>query len=307
MSPFVGARSLIVRDERKSLSFPVLMMYPTHVPSGVVAMGPYSLEVAWNAPAQGGPFPLVVLSHGGGGTPLAYRTLASHLAQSGYVVAMPEHPGDNRNDRSLSEAVENLENRPRHVRLTMDAVCSDAELGPRLQCDNVAMIGHSMGGYTALAVAGGQPWTGPGQRVEVTKDPRVKALVLMAPAACWFVPNDALQHASVPILLLVAEHDRIAPRWQGQLVLDLVPDRARVTYKIVENAGHFSFLSPFPPPLRTPGFLPATDPPGFDREAFQRQLQEDVRGFLDASLRWSASPLPCPSGGSPVADPGSAI
>lgn len=307
MNQFVGSRSLVVRDAMKDLSFPVLLMYSTDVPAEVVSMGPYSLEVAPDAPLPAGPSPLVVISHGGGGTPLAYRTLASHLARSGYIVAMPEHPGDNRHDRSLSEALENLENRPRHIRLTLDALCSDAEIGPHLQRDNVALLGHSMGGYTALAVAGGQPWTGPGQKVAVTSDPRVKALVLMAPATGWFVPDHALQDVRAPILLLVAEHDRITPRWQGQLVLDLVPDRAQVTCKIVENAGHFSFLSPFPPHMCNPGFLPATDPPGFDREAFQRQLQQDVVGFLDASLGRSASSSPCPSGGSPVVDPRSAI
>ncbi|WP_437595461.1 alpha/beta fold hydrolase [Sorangium sp. So ce590] len=281
MIRFVGSRRLVVRDEVQDLSFPVLLMYPTHVPAEIVAMGPYSLEVAPNAPVDGGPRRLVVLSHGSGSSPLVYRTIASHLARSGYVVAMPEHPGDNRNDRSMSETVENLRDRPRHVRLTVDALCSDAEIGPHLRGDDIAVIGHSMGGYTALAVAGGQPWAGPGQRVEVTKDPRVKALVLMAPATGWFGLNDSLQDVTVPILLLVAEHDRMTPRWQGQLVLDLIPDRAQVTFKIVENAGHFSFLSPFPPPMRTPGFLPASDPAGFDREAFHRELPQDVREFLD--------------------------
>ncbi|WP_437573215.1 alpha/beta hydrolase family protein [Sorangium sp. So ce887] len=281
MNRFVGSRSLVVRDETKDLSFPVLLMYPTRVPAQVVAMGPYSLEIAPNAPVDGGPLRLVVLSHGSGSSPLVYRTIASHLARSGYVVAMPEHPGDNRNDRSLSETVENLRDRPRHVRLTVDAACSDAEIGPHLRGDDIAVIGHSMGGYTALAVAGGKPWAGPGQRVEVTKDPRVKALVLMAPATGWFGLNDSLQDVTVPILLIVAEHDRMTPRWQGQLVLDLIPDRAQVTLKIVENAGHFSFLSPFPPQMRTPGFLPASDPAGFDREAFHREFPQDVREFLD--------------------------
>ncbi len=285
MNRFVGFRRLLVQDETKNLSFPVLLMYPTHVPAEVVAMGPYSIEVAPGAPVHGGPLPLVVISHGGTGTPLAYRTLASHLARSGYAVAMPEHPGDNRNDQSLTDTIENLENRPRHVRLTLDALSSHVEIGPHLHCDSIAVIGHSLGGYTALAVAGGKPWTGPaGPKVEVTKDPRVKALVLMAPATGWFGLNDALEDVRAPILLLVAEHDRITPRWQGQLVLDLVPDQAQVTFRVVENAGHFSFLSPFPPHMRNPGFLPATDPAGFDREAFHQKLQQDVRDFLDAAL-----------------------
>ncbi|XXX72111.1 alpha/beta fold hydrolase [Sorangium sp. So ce134] len=281
MSRSVGSRRLVVRDEVKNLSFPVLLMYPTRAPAEIVSMGPYSLEVAPNAPVDGGPLPLAVLSHGGGGSPLVYRTLTSHLAQSGYVVAMPEHPGDNRNDRSRSETMENLRDRPRHVRLAIDAVCSDADIGPRLRGDGVAVIGHSMGGYTALAVAGGRPFAGYGQKIELDKDPRVRALVLMAPATGWFGLNDALQDVTVPILLLAAEHDRMTPRWQAQLVLDLVPDRAQVTFEVVENAGHFSFLSPFPPQMRTPDFLPASDPAGFDREAFHRRLPHDVRAFLE--------------------------
>ncbi|MGK3995982.1 alpha/beta hydrolase family protein [Sorangium sp. So ce1024] len=285
MNRFVGCRRLVVRDAMKDLSFPVLLMYPTHVPAEVVSMGPYALEVSLGAPLHGDPSPLVVVSHGSGGTPLTHRTLASHLARSGYLVAMPEHPGDNRNDRSLSETIENLERRPRHIRLTLDALCADAEIAPHLQPDNVAIVGHSMGGYAALAVAGAQPWAGLGQRLPRTRDPRVKALVLMSPATSYFVPNDALQDVRVPILLLAAEHDRITPRWQAQLVLDLVPDPARVTCTIVENAGHFSFLSPFPASMQSPGFLPGMDPPGFDRDAFHRRLERDVLGFLDASLR----------------------
>lgn len=277
---FVGSRTIQVHDTEKDISFPVFTMYPTAVPAHPVVFGPYSMDVSPDAPVSGGPFPLVMISHGSGSSPLVYRTIAAYLARHGYIVALPEHPGNNRHDNSLEDTLENLENRPRHIRLVIDAIAADPQLNGHVLSNDVAMIGHSMGGYTALAVAGGQPWTGPGQKVAVTPDARVKALVLLAPAACWFVPNDALKDVNVPILLLIGEHDKITPRWQAQLVLDLVPNPAQVTLRVIENAGHFSFLSPFPPAMQREDFLPSTDPAGFDREQFHVALNEEIRDFL---------------------------
>jgi predicted dienelactone hydrolase len=285
MEKFVGSRSLRVIDESKDIAFPVLVMYPTRVPSVPVTFGPYSVEAALDAPIDEGTFPLVVISHGSGGYPLLYRTIGAYLARHGYVVALPEHPGNNRNDNALNSTVENLVNHPRHIRLTIDAVSADAHFKDRVQPDNTAIIGHSMGGYTALAVAGGQPWTEKGERVEVESDGRVKALVLLAPATSWFMPEDALCKVNIPILLLAAEHDPFTPRWQGELVLDRLPDRSRVTYRVIENAGHFSFLSPFPPAMRSSKFPPSSDPEGFDRDKFHDTLNAEVLAFLDRTLR----------------------
>lgn len=67
-----------------------------------------------------------------------------------------QHPGNCRGDDGLAGTLENLVNRPRHVRLVIDAAFADAALGPRLG-PGVAVVGHSLGGYTALAVAGGEP------------------------------------------------------------------------------------------------------------------------------------------------------
>ena len=285
METFVGIRNLRVIDEPEDIAFPVVVMYPTRVPPAPVPFGPYAIEAALDAPIDDGTFPLVVISHGSGGSHLLYRTIAAYLAKHGYVVALPEHPGNNRNDNALNGTVENLVNRPRHIRLTIDAVAADAHFKGQVQPDATAVIGHSMGGYTALAVAGGEPWTEKGERVAVDADGRVKALVLLAPATGWFMPDNALSRVNIPILLLVGEHDRITPPWQGELVLDGVPDRSRVTYRVIENAGHFSFLSPFPPAMRSSKFPPSTDPEGFDREKFHDTLNAELLAFLDGALR----------------------
>jgi len=282
---FVGSRQMRVTDEAQSVSFPVLVLYPTAVPSVPTAFGPYTLDVSPDAPVAEGQFPLVVVSHGNGGSHLIYREVSTHLVKNGYVVASLEHPGNNRNNNELAGTYKNLVNRPRHVRLTIDAVSSDGQLRGSVQPNNAAIIGHSMGGYTALAVAGGTPWSEDRQRVEVVPDPRVRALVLFAPATPWYQPEDSLRNVTAPILMLIAEHDPYTPRWHADLVLDRVPDKSKVTCRVVENAGHFSFLSPFPPQMRNASFLPSTDPEGFDREKFHERLAAEVLDFLDKNLR----------------------
>lgn len=277
---FAGARSLSIVDEPKGLSFPALVMYPTRVPPAPAAFGPYSIDVALDAPAAEGSFPLVVVSHGSGGSHLVYRTIAAHLAKNGYVVAMPEHPGNNRNDNRLNGTLENLVNRPRHLRLTIDSMYSNPHLQDRLRPDAAAILGHSMGGYTALAVAGGKPRSETGQEVEVVPDGRVKALVLMAPALAWYTAEGSLRDVKAPILMLLAEHDPFTTRWHADLLLARLPEGAPITWRVVENAGHFSFLSPFPPAMKSPSFLPSTDPPGFDREAFHERLHAELLEFL---------------------------
>ncbi|MBI9091333.1 MAG: alpha/beta fold hydrolase [Desulfobacterium sp.] len=282
---FVGSREMQIKDEAHGISFPVLVMYPTEVPSAPKFFGPYAIDVSPDALIAVGRFPLIMVSHGGGGSHLLYRTITTHLAKSGYVVAMLEHPGNNRNNNELDDTHENLVNRPRHVRMTMDAVCFDPQFSGCVQPDNVAIIGHSLGGYTALAVAGGTPWSETRQRVDVVPDPRVRALVLLAPATAFYIPDDSLKNVTVPILMLVAEHDPFTPRWYGDVVMDRVPDRSKVTCRVVENAGHFSFLSPFPPHMKNARFRPSTDPEGFDRETFHGQLPIEVLEYLDETLK----------------------
>ncbi len=113
-----------------------------------------------------------------------------------------------------------------------------------------------MEGYTALAVAGGKPWANPKQKIDVMPDPdsRIRALVLLAPATAFYQPDESLSNVTIPILMLVGEHDPITPKWQADVVLDRVPDRSQVTCRVIENAGHFSFLSPFPPHMKNASF-----------------------------------------------------
>ena len=301
MTTSAGCRRIAVVDDATGTTFPMLALYPSPSPERGEPFGPYVLDVAVDGPVDGpvdeGRVPLVVVSHGTGGSHLAYRTLAIHLARRGFVVALVEHPGNNRNDDSLAHTDVNLAQRPRHLRLAIDRLHADPMLGPRLTPDAVGIVGHSMGGYTALAVAGGRPTAfahespdGRAHPVSVSPDPRVRALVLLAPAAPWYLEPGALADVRVPILMLTAEHDPHTPPWHAEIVTAGVPDPACIEHRVVPNAGHFSFLSPFPAAMAGPAFAPAQDPPGFDRARFHQTLNADVEAFLRRTL--PADPAP---------------
>lgn len=263
------------------------VMYPAGTPERAVQLGPYTLELAPNAEPLEGRFPLVVISHGNSGSPLAYRTLARHLVRNGFIVGLPEHPYNNRNDNSLAGTVQNLTYRPRHLRMAVDWFFDNERFREKALPNAVSIIGHSLGGYTALATAGGVPTSfpreapdGKAQIIEVTHDPRIQSLVLLAPASVWFQAEGALSRVNIPILMLDAEHDPYTPPFHAQLILKGVADPGKVQYRTVENAGHFSFLSPFPESMTGPSFLPSQDPPGFDREQFHERLNAEVLDFL---------------------------
>ncbi|MES2205455.1 MAG: alpha/beta fold hydrolase [Pseudomonadota bacterium] len=282
---FAGIQHIEIRDNVLGIVFPAAVMYPTNTASVPTIFGQSFIELSDKAPISTGEYPLVVISHGNGGSHFIYATICTHLAKQGYIVAMLEHPGNNYKKNELEWTPQNLSNRPRHIRDTIDAVAKHPFFIRSVQVDNVAVIGHSLGGYTALAVAGGKPWSKEGQQIEVEADSRVRALVLLAPATPWYLPAGSLSNVTVPILMLVAEHDSYTPRWQSDIVLNGVPDKKQVTYRVVENAGHFSFISPFPLKMRSPSFLPSTDPGGFDREAFHQKLPSEIGEFLDKALK----------------------
>lgn len=291
MNVSAGCRTIALDDAGAEPAFRMVVMYPSPAAERPARLGPYDASLATDAAVAEGTFPLVVVSHGTGGSPLVYRALAAHLARRGFVVACPEHPRNNRDDDSLGGTDTILERRPRDVCRAIDRVLADDALGPHVDAGRIAMIGHSLGGYTALALAGGRPSARPHETaderpraLDVRPDPRVRALVLLAPATPWFMADGALRDVRLPILMLTAERDAHAPAWFGQIVTRGVADASRVTHRVVPNAGHFAFLTPFPPALTRPEFPPSQDPPGFDRAAFQAEMHVEIETFLRTVL-----------------------
>jgi predicted dienelactone hydrolase len=253
--------------------------------------GPYELDVCVDGPIAPGRFPLVLISHGSGGSPLLYRSVSLHLARHGCIVAALKHAGNTLGDDAPADTLENFRSRPRQMVEVLEALLTDRTLGGAISAAPVTAIGHSLGGYTALCVAGAQPWSRARELISVVHDSRIGALVLLAPVCGPFLAPQALSQVVAPILALTAEHDALTPDSEIRTALAGVPDQDRVTIRMVPNAGHYSFLSPFPKQMHHPGFAPAADPSGFDRERFHQWLPQlilewmrergGLRGVLD--------------------------
>jgi predicted dienelactone hydrolase len=134
---------------------PVTVFYPSSSEAQPLRRRPFTFQMAWQGAPVRGNERLVVISHGSGGSPWVHSDLARVLVEEGFVVAMPEHRGDNFKDHSMV-GPESWKRRPAEVSRAIDAVGADARFKPLLALDKVGMYGMSAGGHTALVLAGGR-------------------------------------------------------------------------------------------------------------------------------------------------------
>lgn len=203
------------------------------------------------------PSRVVLFAVGGGGNPERHAPLIAALGERGCSVAAPHF------ERMVSPVPteEDLLLRARRLKLALDAVAvaSVPAIG----------VGHSIGATMLLALAGGQMWMGPGKPLPITPDDRIERLALMAPATGFFQAPGALHAVGVPVLAWAGTRDVIAPPVQAQLLRDALGNR--VELRVVEGAGHFSFMNVPPPQTTEP--LP-------DRDAFLATLEAEVSEFV---------------------------
>lgn len=140
----------------------VALFYPTQVQATKTAMGPFTVNAAIGAPADVRVKGLIILSHGTGGSELGHSSLAEALARSGYLVAALRHPGDNYQDHSVWQRGPDafFTERPLQASAVIDALLGDAAWKDRIATDakgpRIGALGHSAGGFTVVALAGGQ-------------------------------------------------------------------------------------------------------------------------------------------------------
>jgi predicted dienelactone hydrolase len=134
---------------------PVTLFYPTLDDEHPLQRGRFTLMLADQGVPARGNGRMVVISHGSGGAPWVHADVARSLVEAGFVVAMPEHHGDNYKDHS-DPGPDSWTIRPAEVSRAIDAVAREARFAPLLRLDKVGLYGMSAGGHTALSFAGGR-------------------------------------------------------------------------------------------------------------------------------------------------------
>ena len=319
----VAYRKIDLDDAITGEAFPVALWYPTRAapaplfltaslsacgfPAMLCRLIAFEMQVANDTPPADGKFGLILISHGAGGLAVNHRDLAMALASHGYVVAAPTHPRGKGQDIS---GVGVWVGRPRQMAQIIDAVLADTALGSHVQRNRIGVVGHSHGGFTALAVAGATPSPaaivahcrqhpddrrfcssgGRATRDAASKigalpdvhDPRVRAIVLMAPNAAPFT-DDALARVAVPVRMYGAERDDVTVvRYHTDRLAKALPPPTE--YVVVKGAGHFSFVTSFPRGLKILAGEAAQDPDGFDRDAMHEMMNPEVVSFFDRTL-----------------------
>lgn len=99
-------------------------------------------------------YPLLVLSHGTGGTADSLDWLAAALAAQGYIVAGTDHPGNNATAPLTRDGFMLWWERAADASEVLDGVLADPVLGPHVDRERIGAVGFSLGGYTVLELAG---------------------------------------------------------------------------------------------------------------------------------------------------------
>ncbi len=204
---------------------------------------------------------VIVISHGLGLNSSNFQYLASHLASYGFAVAVPNHPGSNTkqlhsllNKRAIEVAEPSeFKDRPLDVTYILNQLekgnQSDSRFKGRLNLQQVGVFGQSLGGYTALALAGAkinfeqlkqdcQPaalqntWNmslllqcrtlelriGKSDEDYNLRDERVKAAIAVNPITSSIFGKTGLSKIKTPVMLISSSDDTVAPALSEQIL-----------------------------------------------------------------------------------------
>jgi predicted dienelactone hydrolase len=261
--------------------------------------------VAPDAPVKGHKLPLVLISHGHGGSYAGHADTAQALAEAGFVAAAITHNGDSWRDPSAPTAIWE---RPRQLKLLADYLLKNWPQHAVLDPARIGAFGFSAGGFTVLAAAGGEPQLAVmqehcrahptfedcqimaqhpqsfGQKIVWTHDSRIRAVVSAAPAIGFAFGKQGLAAVRVPVQLWRAAEDDVLPHPFYAEAVRLTLPKAPETH-VVPNAGHYDFLSPCSAELAKQVPAICTSRPGFDRAAFHVQFNHDIVAFFKRTLR----------------------
>jgi predicted dienelactone hydrolase len=257
-------RELTVKNDPLHANFDPTQTGPNWVWKQTLTLRDYQrdrtipVDLYWSQKTQG---PLVVISHGFGADRRFLGYLAYHLASYGLTVVALEHPGSNvawLTGNPMNPTTENLGNnilpasefidRPKDVSFVLDRLNRldhfSSTLQGKFNTEQVTVIGHSLGGYTALALAGAQlslkhirqfcddpnpVILSPADLLQCSaadlpdqpeklRDRRVAQVILLNPVIGRLFDEKSLAQVKIPTLMLAGTNDTITPAVSQQFL-----------------------------------------------------------------------------------------
>jgi predicted dienelactone hydrolase len=275
-SDTVGVRQIAAPSEERGINLDATVWYPAQPGGESVTLGD-SLFFAGtpamrDAPIIDGIFPLILLSHGAGlaGNPQAISWMAAALAQQGFMVAAPQHPGNSGVNRSAAETMK-IWLRPADVTATLNAIEKNAFFKDHVDKDKIGVLGLSMGGGTALAIAGARldpkllagycdtdtrnaslcGWVRASgvdlHAIDMrsagldNRDKRIRFAMAIDPAPVDTFDFDSFSKISIPVdLINLGEPDKIPPTVNASGLAKAIHGSR---YAVIEDANHFSMFA----------------------------------------------------------------
>jgi predicted dienelactone hydrolase len=159
--------------------------------------------VVWTPTTGSAPQPLVIFSHGLNGCATQSKFLTEAIAGRGYWVVAPNHKDALCSEGGgIGRSAEPLKNpeqwtdatyadRGEDIRAILRALADSAGIPERIDLHHIVLVGHSLGGYTVLALAGAwQSW----------KIPDVSAVLALSPYSQPFVVHHTLKNLGAPVM-----------------------------------------------------------------------------------------------------------
>ena len=281
-----------------------------------ITLGVYVVPGVRDCPLTSNQLPLVVVSHGYGGSFLGHHDTAETLANAGFVVAAINHSDDNYQIRGGSnDSITALATRTTDIRRLIDYMIRQWPSRASLAAGQIGFFGFSRGGYTGLVLAGARPdfqrlpprpsspCTASAESLAcsqmrqrfrdllaapLARDVRIRAAVIADPFNDVF-DADGLKQVTIPIQLWTSAYggDGVTPEGVSAVRRNLP---APPDWQAAANATHFGFLAPCAPAQLKAKSEICRDEASFDRAAFHADFNAKVLAFYQRYFQQDSKP-----------------